>query len=221
VRPPSWMPALYRQPVFDRRKVSCPRRQNLARLGGDELLRPQCAAGTTGHSEHISRSFLQSIRDITPEFSGRTMKPKGTVAVPEVEMTVTPVHFIVTGPAATRCYIAARTTPHRRRTPIAWRSVRSASRRINESPFHVHGPIMRPQRQRRNNAEASWHERHEGAECHNTRCGHGRYQASWQRPCRAAEATPSCNCACLGVFKPGRYNARVQRPGAEVQAHKR
>jgi hypothetical protein len=39
--------------AFERRKVSCPRRQNRARLGGDELLRHQCAAETTGHSEHI------------------------------------------------------------------------------------------------------------------------------------------------------------------------
>jgi hypothetical protein len=78
--------------VFDRRNSSCPRRQNLARLGGDEPLRHQCAAKTTGRSAHISHSFLQSIRDITPEFSGRTMSYGMSAACP--------------GPAATRCYIA-------------------------------------------------------------------------------------------------------------------
>jgi hypothetical protein len=40
--------------VFDRRNASCPRRQNLARLGCDEPLRHQSAAETTGHSEHNS-----------------------------------------------------------------------------------------------------------------------------------------------------------------------
>jgi hypothetical protein len=34
--------------VFNRGTASCPRRQKLARLGGDELLRHQCAAETTG-----------------------------------------------------------------------------------------------------------------------------------------------------------------------------
>jgi hypothetical protein len=159
--------------------------------------------------------------DITPEFSGRAPRSKRTNAVLNADTTVMRVHFIDPGPAATRCYIAARTTPHRRWTPIAWRSVRSASRRISESPFHVHGPIMRPRRQRRNNTEASWHERHEGAECHKSRGGHGRFQANRQRPCRAAEATPSFHCACLGVFKPRRYNARVQRADDEAQGHYR
>jgi hypothetical protein len=39
----------------------------------------------------------------TPEFSGRTMMPKRAIAAPEPKLTVTRVHFIVTGPAATRC----------------------------------------------------------------------------------------------------------------------
>jgi hypothetical protein len=44
--------------VFDRRNASCPRRQNLARLGGDELLRPQCAAEATGLPSNIVRLVL-------------------------------------------------------------------------------------------------------------------------------------------------------------------
>jgi hypothetical protein len=40
--------------VFDRGNASCPRRQNLARLGGDELLRHQCAAETAGLPSSIA-----------------------------------------------------------------------------------------------------------------------------------------------------------------------
>jgi hypothetical protein len=55
------------------------------------------------------RQFLR-LGDITPEFSGRAMRPKGTIAAPEAEMTVMPVHFIEPGPAATRCYTSGRGT---------------------------------------------------------------------------------------------------------------
>jgi hypothetical protein len=125
--------------VFDRSTSSCPRRQNLARLGGDELLRHQCAAETTGHSEHIMWLVLQVIRDITQKFSGRTQAHEVSTAYP--------------GPAATTCYINAPRRSNTARLLMRKRSPRSASRRINEVLPEVHCPILRPLPQRRNTTE--------------------------------------------------------------------
>jgi hypothetical protein len=40
---------------------------------------------------------------LTPEFSGRALGPKRTITAINACMTVTRLHFIEPGPAATRC----------------------------------------------------------------------------------------------------------------------
>jgi hypothetical protein len=65
------------------------------------------------------------------------MRPKRTIATPDTAMTVTRVHFIVTGPAATRCYIYARIRLQCRQVPIAFTSLRSASDAERRDRFKV------------------------------------------------------------------------------------
>jgi hypothetical protein len=97
---------------FDQRNASCPRRLKLARLGGGELLRPRRAAETAAISctqtslLEMSQPHSSSEQhgDITPEFSGRAPRFKRTSAALNAGMTVTRMHFIQPGPAATRCY---------------------------------------------------------------------------------------------------------------------
>jgi len=81
---------------FDQRNASCPRRQKLARLGGGELLLLRRAAeaeprfGTLMSLQEVSQPHASSLQDgdITPEFSGRRIRPRSE-------------HFIHIGPAAT------------------------------------------------------------------------------------------------------------------------